>query len=204
MAREGLRPLLLLEDSALPVFAGAPSPSPALPADSVLVGPAPTTAQVGLAPQHFNYDRLNEAFLVLKGGGRLIAVNKSRWAVLVQDERPRYLAAPGGLVLGAGAAVAALEYSADCRAEVVGKPTEAFFRLAVAALGVEGLQAGEVLMVGDDVRDDVLGAQAAGLRGALVQTGKYQAGDEGRAEGLPDAVLPSLLDVVRQVVAHLV
>ena len=107
-------------------------------------------------------------------------------------------------MLGAGAAVSALEYCADCRAEVVGKPSQAFFRLAVAALGVEGLQAGQVLMVGDDVRDDVMGAQAAGLRGALVRTGKYQAGDEGRAGGPPDAVLPSLLDAVRQVVANLV
>ena len=33
-------------------------------------------------------------------------------------------------------------------------------------------------MVGDDVRDDVLGAQAAGLRGGLVRTGKYRPGDE--------------------------
>ena len=80
MVREGLRPLLLLEDSALPVFAGVASPSPSSPPDSVLVGLALTTTQVGLAPKHFNYDRLNEAFLVLQGGGRLIAVNKSRWA----------------------------------------------------------------------------------------------------------------------------
>lgn len=32
---------------------------------------------------------------------------------------------------------------------------------------------GEAVMVGDDVRDDVGGAQAAGLGGILVQTGKY-------------------------------
>ncbi len=33
-------------------------------------------------------------------------------------------------------------------------------------------------MVGDDVRVDVLGAQAAGVAGCLVRTGKYVEGDE--------------------------
>lgn len=33
-------------------------------------------------------------------------------------------------------------------------------------------------MIGDDVRDDVLGAQNAGFQGCLVKTGKYRDGDE--------------------------
>ena len=33
-------------------------------------------------------------------------------------------------------------------------------------------------MIGDDVHDDVCGAVEAGLRGILVRTGKYRAGDE--------------------------
>jgi ribonucleotide monophosphatase NagD (HAD superfamily) len=35
-------------------------------------------------------------------------------------------------------------------------------------------------MIGDDVRQDVHGAMALGMRGVLVQTGKYRRGDEGR------------------------
>ena len=41
--------------------------------------------------------------------------------------------------------------------QVVGKPSPAFFQLALSSLGVEGLQAGQVVMVGDDWRDDILG-----------------------------------------------
>ena len=71
----------------------------------------------------------------------------------------------------------------------MGKPSPQFFHLALAALGLEDLSTSQVLMIGDDIRDDVLGkdtllrrpktsdglsgAQEAGLVGALVQTGKY-------------------------------
>ena len=37
-------------------------------------------------------------------------------------------------------------------------------------------------MVGDDIRDDVIGAQEAGLVGALVKTGKYREGDEKKCD----------------------
>ena len=101
--------------------------------------------------------------------------------------------------------------------QVVGKPSPAFFQLALSSLGVKGLQAGQVVMVGDDWRDDILGegllysqavvlgvwtlvsgAQEAGLQGALVKTGKYQEGDEEREEGgrRVEQVFPSLLEVV--------
>ena len=101
---------------------------------------------------------------------------------------------------------------------MVGKPSSQFFHLALAAFGVEDLSTSQVLMIGDDIRDDVLGkdqrrcpkisgalsgAQEAGLVGALVQTGKYMEGDEKKGPGLPDFVYPSLLHAVQTVVAGL-
>ena len=41
--------------------------------------------------------------------------------------------------------------------QVVGKPSKKFFHLALSALEMEEADAGQVLMVGDDIRDDVLG-----------------------------------------------
>ena len=78
-------------------------------------------------------------------------------------------------------------------------------------------EASQVLMVGDDIRDDVLGkfeardttqftisgAQDAGLIGGLVQTGKYMEGDEKKGPGLPDFVFPGLLQAVKAVVESL-
>ena len=39
----------------------------------------------------------------------------------------------------------------------MGKPSKQFFHLALSALEMEEAEAGQVLMVGDDIRDDVLG-----------------------------------------------
>ena len=41
--------------------------------------------------------------------------------------------------------------------QVVGKPSKQFFHLALSALEMDEAEAGQVLMVGDDIRDDVLG-----------------------------------------------
>lgn len=38
-------------------------------------------------------------------------------------------------------------------------------------------------MIGDDARDDVVGAISSGMKGILVKTGKYRVGDE---KYLPD------------------
>ena len=40
---------------------------------------------------------------------------------------------------------------------MVGKQSSQFFYLALAALGLEDLSTSQVLMIGDDIRDDVLG-----------------------------------------------
>ena len=49
-------------------------------------------------------------------------------------------------------------------------------------------------MIGDDIQGDIGGAQAAGLKGALVRTGKFRDSDlEGDIH--PDLVLDSFADV---------
>jgi HAD superfamily hydrolase (TIGR01458 family) len=103
----------------------------------------------------------------------------------------RYWRAEDGLRLDAGAFVRALEYAAARTAAVVGKPDPAFYDAAVDALGVD---ADRVVMVGDDIRTDVEGAQRAGLVGVLVRTGKFSASDlDGDVS--PDAVLDSIADL---------
>ncbi len=105
----------------------------------------------------------------------------------------RYWRAEDGLRLDVGAFVRGLEYAAGRPAVVVGKPDPAFYATAVDALGLE---AGQVVMVGDDIRTDVEGAQRAGLTGVLVRTGKFSASDL-TGEVAPDAVLDSIADLPR-------
>lgn len=88
--------------------------------------------------------------------------------------------------------MAALEYATGRQAVVVGKPSPSFFELALRDLGVEPEQAA---IVGDDVESDIGGAQAAGLRGILVRTGKYRPDAVERSGVEPWATVDSTADV---------
>lgn len=56
-----------------------------------------------------------------------------------------------------------------------------------------------VSLLFQDVNDDIAGAQAIGMRGILVQTGKYREGDETKIEPLPAFVckdFPQAVDTI--------
>jgi HAD superfamily hydrolase (TIGR01458 family) len=136
---------------------------------------------VGDLGDRWDYDVLNRAFRSLMDGAELIALQKNR-----------YWETSEGLSLDAGPFVSALEYATGREAEVVGKPSPAFFKLALGELGVS---ADRAAMVGDDVEADVGGAMDAGLAGILVRTGKYREDlvDESGIE--PTATADSIADV---------
>ena len=135
---------------------------------------APEYVLVGDLGYGFDYARLNAAFRYLMDGAGLVALQKNR-----------FWREADGLSLDAGPFVAALEYASGKTALVVGKPEAAFFEAALQDLGLE---AREVVMVGDDAESDVAGAQRAGLRGIQVRTGKYRL----ETTGEPDAEIESI------------
>ncbi|EWT01984.1 haloacid dehalogenase [Intrasporangium oryzae NRRL B-24470] len=135
------------------------------------------------------------------GAGWDFATLNRAFRLLMAEPRPplvalgltRYWRAEDGLRLDAGAYVRALEYAAGATAVVLGKPDPAFYATAVEALD---LAADEVVMVGDDIRTDVEGAQRAGLTGVLVRTGKFAPADL-RGDVTSAAVLDSIADLPR-------
>ncbi|RYP80694.1 TIGR01458 family HAD-type hydrolase [Nocardioides guangzhouensis] len=130
----------------------------------------------------WDFPTLNRAF-------RLLAADPD--VPLVALGLTRYWRAEDGLRLDAGPYVRALEYAVGREAVVLGKPDQAFYAAATAALGLAPY---DVAMVGDDVRTDVGGAQQAGLAGVLVRTGKFRETDLA-GDVVPDAVLDSLADL---------
>ena len=147
-------------------------------ADVVLVGGADETDETGRV---FSYENLNRAFAALEGGARLICLHRNRWW---QTAR--------GPLLDSGAFVAGLEYAAGVEAEVVGKPSRAYFDAALTELEAEPEVA---VMVGDDVEADVAGAKAVGLRGILVRTGKFREDTLAAADPPPDGVVASIAEL---------
>jgi HAD superfamily hydrolase (TIGR01458 family) len=106
--------------------------------------------------------------------------------------RNLYWRASDGLMLDSGPYVYALELATGKRATVLGKPDRAFFEQALHSIGVS---ADAAVMVGDDIENDVGGAQRAGMRGILVCTGKHQADSPLLERVQPDAILPSIVDL---------
>ncbi|CAN7983538.1 unnamed protein product, partial [Ixodes hexagonus] len=142
---EKLRPYLMVAEASMEEFAGIDASDP-------------NAVVIGLAPDKFDFSPMNEAFRLLNKGASLVAIHKGR-----------YYRTNSGLSLGPGPFVAALEYATDVTAKIVGKPEKSFFQ---SALKLMDTTPEDAVMIGDDVRDDIDGAQKVGIRGILVQTGK--------------------------------
>lgn len=134
---------------------------------------------IGDLEDAWDFRTLNRAFRLL---------HSDRESVLIALGMTRYWQASDGLRLDVAPFVAALEHAIGRPALVFGKPAVPFFAAAVEKLGVP---AAEVLMIGDDMETDVAGAQRAGLKGALVKTGKFRPADLERGV-TPDIVLESI------------
>lgn len=136
---------------------------------------------IGDAGDNFTYQSMRTVFRQVMDGAECIAL-----------ERDRYWMDKDGLTLGAGPFVAGIEYATGKPAHLLGKPSREFFLLACNSMG---LVPEECIMVGDDIHSDIGGAQAAGIRGFLVQTGKYNQ-DIAAASGIPHTLVSSVADLV--------
>lgn len=142
---------------------------------------SPEFVVIGDIGASFTFPRLNRAFRAVLGGAKLIALHKKRsW----RTEQ--------GLFLDAGPFVVALEYAADTSAQVVGKPSAAYYRMVLTDLGVPPHR---VAMIGDDIEADVRGAQLAGAQGWLVKSGRFRRED--LQQGIwPERVLNGISDLI--------
>jgi HAD superfamily hydrolase (TIGR01458 family) len=124
------------------------------------------------------YDDLDRAFRAVRAGAELVATQVARIARRDDGEH-----------LDTGGFVRLLEYATGVHARVLGKPSPDFFHLA---LGTAGVAPERAVMVGDDLAADVAGAQAVGLRGVLVRTGKGSEPHPDATTTEPDATIDSL------------
>lgn len=123
------------------------------------------------------YADLDRAFRAIRDGAQLVAMQMGRW--VLRDD---------GAHLDTGGWVRLLEYAADVEALVLGKPSPAFFELALDSAGVA---AADSIVVGDDRASDIAGGNAAGCHTILVRTGK---GDVSRGPE-PELIAASLAEV---------
>jgi HAD superfamily hydrolase (TIGR01458 family) len=168
----GARVFVLSDGDARADLDGVALVGPHEPADVVVIGGA---------SDDFTYEALNHIFGLLNEGGILIGMHRNM-----------YWRTADGLQLDGGAFIAALEEATGTKATICGKPAPAYFETALEMLGVPATRA---IMVGDDVVNDVFGAQAIGMTGVLVRTGKFRPTDLERGDGTPDQVIDSVADL---------
>ena len=133
---------------------------------------------IGHYSDRWNYDLMQRLFDMVMNGSKILALHKGR-----------YWQTDQGLTLDIGAFVAGLEHATGQKAIVIGKPSETFFKIALDDIGIKSADA---VMIGDDIINDIKGAQEAGLKTILVKTGKYRQELIERANVTPDAIIDSI------------
>ena len=131
----------------------------------------------------WSFSLVQEAFDALMQGACFIALS-----------RDRYWMSATGLTIDCGAFVSGLEYASGVKSVLAGKPSAAFYHAAVRSLDLP--QDSEVIMIGDDLASDVGGAQDAGYRGYLVQTGKFKPETLAASAVRPDRILASVAQLL--------
>lgn len=139
---------------------------------------------VGIDRQ-LSYEKLYKACLLIRAGATFIGTNPDVT-----------FPTPEGLAPGAGSIVGLLEIATDVKAEMIGKPKAPMFESALEILGTAAAQS---LMIGDRLNTDIEGAQALGMRTALVLSGVATQGDlAAETQQRPDGVYQNLADLCQQ------
>ena len=143
----------------------------------------PAYVVMGDLEEEFDYALLNRIFNYMKDGAQLITFHRNRF--FFRDDKTW---------LDSGAFALALELAVEQEAIVTGKPAPQMF---LGALQSMCLPKKSVIVIGDDVSSDILGAKQAGLKGYLIPTGKFkqeQMRDNNISE---DRLLTNIGDVIK-------
>ncbi|XP_065185247.1 phospholysine phosphohistidine inorganic pyrophosphate phosphatase-like [Sycon ciliatum] len=178
LIERGLRPFLLVTKEAEAEYSSVQQTEPL------------NCVVLSDAQDAFHYQNLNKALKVL------IECDKP---TLIALGRGKYYREKGELNLDVGAFAKVLEYASGVKAEVIGKPEPTYFN---AALDDMKVAAEDALMIGDDLENDVGGAQAVGIRGVQVRTGKFMPRDEQNPNVTADGRVANLAEAVDVILAQ--
>lgn len=132
--------------------------------------------------RQLTYNQMAQATLLIRSGVPFIGTNPDRT-----------FPTPQGLIPGVGSILAALETASEVKPVIVGKPQPEMYRFALERLE---LPAEQVLVVGDRVETDILGAQLLGCRTALVLSGVTSPAAAHAWSPSPDWIGPDLTTLV--------
>jgi HAD superfamily hydrolase (TIGR01458 family) len=118
---------------------------------------------IGDNRSRFDFDHLNRALRLLRNGSKLIGMIEE----LIDESL-------GALELNVGSWVRMLEIASGVKALYIGKPNPYAFNITLKTMP---FPKESVVMVGDRILSDILGAQQAGIRSILAKTGEFSKED---------------------------
>ena len=134
---------------------------------------------VGDFRDNWNVNRLNNAFrYVIKHKAILLGTQGNKY----------YLDVNGEPIIDTGSFVHMIANAANVKPLIFGKPSKEYFLQALKKLN---LPSEDIIVIGDDIETDILGAQNANLRGILVKTGKGQYFNSSEVSIIPYKVIDS-------------
>ncbi len=132
--------------------------------------------------EDFNFHTINKALQCL--------LNGSKFIVMISDTVDNSM---GSLELTVGAYGKMLEEAAQIQATYIGKPSSYIFDMALNTLNIDRTS---VVMVGDKISTDILGAQNAGIKSALIKTGEFKDSDLD-CDIKPDYIFDSVKELIQ-------
>ncbi|MBB6481264.1 HAD-IIA family hydrolase [Spirochaeta isovalerica] len=129
--------------------------------------------------ENLSYSDLQNIFLFQQKGVPLITASASPY--YLSGERKQ---------LDTGAFVSLFETAGNTKIEVFGKPSLSYY---TEALEILDAPPEDVIVIGDDWKTDIQGAENSGCHAFLARSGKYQPGDESHVPGI--GVIDSLMEV---------
>ena len=141
----------------------------------------PEVIVIGDIGKDWSFDLMNELFNDVLNGSKIIALHKGR-----------YFQTDNGLTIDTGVFIAGLEYATKTSAHVIGKPSQRFFELATNDFKISY---DKIAMVGDDLYNDIEGANNIGLFSVLVKTGKYRKDIFAKSSIKPNLVINSIAEL---------
>lgn len=121
---------------------------------------APDVVVLGSAGPQFDHRTLSRVYGWMLDGVPVVAMHRNMtWNTT------------DGLRIDTGMYLTGMEQACGKTATAIGKPAAEGFLAAADRVGVDPQQ---MVMIGDDLHNDVLAAQAVGMTGVLVRTGKFR------------------------------
>jgi HAD superfamily hydrolase (TIGR01458 family) len=143
----------------------------------------PEYVVIGDGRDRFNFSTMNQALHHLRKGAQLVGMISE----LIDSSL-------GELELNVGSWVRMLEAASGVKASYIGKPNAYAFELCLRTMA---LPKEAVLMVGDRVGSDIIGAHMAGIRSCLIKTGEFRREELETSSVTPDMEYETIADFLR-------